>query len=149
MLEAMTDRHPAHGLTEAEAAKRRSQLGPAPEEPRGRSYKSIVRANVLTVFNLILAVAGGLTLAFGEWQDALFLGILVANSGIGILQEVRAKQALDRLGSLIAPHATVSRGRSPSRSSCRATWCRSVRVTRSSPTARSSRATAWSSTSRS
>ncbi len=113
MLEAMNDRHPAHGLTEAEAAKRRSQLGPAPEEPRGRSYKSIVRANVLTVFNLILAVAGGLTLAFGEWQDALFLGILVANSGIGILQEVRAKQALDRLGSLVAPDATVVRDGEP------------------------------------
>jgi cation-transporting P-type ATPase E len=50
------------------------------------------------VFNLILAVAGALTLAFGDWRDALFLGILVANTSIGIAQEVRAKRALDRLG---------------------------------------------------
>jgi P-type E1-E2 ATPase len=74
-----------------------------------RSYASIVRANVLTVFNLILLVAGVLTLAFGNWQDALFLGILVGNAGIGTVQEVRAKRALDRLTALVAPHATVVR----------------------------------------
>jgi cation-transporting P-type ATPase E len=72
-----------------------------------RSYASIVRANVFTVFNLILAVAGGMTLAFGEWQDALFLGVLVANAGIGTAQEVRAKRALDHLTALVAPHANV------------------------------------------
>ncbi len=75
----------------------------------GRSYASIVRANVFTVFNLILAVAGAMTLAFGEWQDALFLGVLVANASIGTVQEVRAKRALDRLTLLIAPHARVVR----------------------------------------
>jgi cation-transporting ATPase E len=80
-----------------------------------RSYASIVRANVLTVFNLILAVAGGLTLAFGNWQDALFLGILVGNAGIGTVQEVRAKRALDRLTALVAPHAMVVRDGTPRR----------------------------------
>ena len=75
-----------------------------------RSYASIVRANVFTVFNLILAVAGGMTLAFGEWQDALFLGVLVANASIGTAQEVRAKRALDRLTALVAPHANLVRG---------------------------------------
>ena len=75
-----------------------------------RSYSSIVRANVFTVFNVILAVAGGMTLAFGEWQDALFLGVLFANAGIGTAQEVRAKRALDRLSALVAPHANVVEG---------------------------------------
>jgi P-type E1-E2 ATPase len=74
-----------------------------------RSYASIARANIFTVFNLILAVAGGMTLAFGQWQDALFLGVLVANAGIGTIQEVRAKRALDRLTALVAPHAKVVR----------------------------------------
>src|ERR671923_2870741 len=74
-----------------------------------RSYRSIVVANVFTVFNLILLVFGVLTLAFGEPQDALFLAILVGNSAIGIGQEVRAKQALDRLAALVAPTATVVR----------------------------------------
>jgi cation-transporting ATPase E len=52
---------------------------------------------------------GVLTLAFAQWQDALFLGIIVANSSIGIAQELRAKRALDRLAALVAPHATVIR----------------------------------------
>ena len=97
------------GLTEAEAAARLARRGPTPPERSSRSYASIVRANVLTVFNLILAVAGAATLAFGEWQDALFLGVLVSNSAIGIVQEVRAKRALDRLSALVAPEATVVR----------------------------------------
>ena len=84
------------GLTGVEAARRLAGRQ-TEEQAEGRSYASIVRANVFTVFNLILAVAGGLTLAFGEWQDALFLGVLVANAGIGTAQEVRAKRALDRL----------------------------------------------------
>jgi cation-transporting ATPase E len=58
---------------------------------------------------VILLVAGIVTLAFGQWQDALFLGILVANSGIGIGQELRAKRALDRLAALVAPTAHVVR----------------------------------------
>src|SRR5262245_419830 len=74
---------------------------------------SIVRANVFTVFNLILVSFGVLTFAFGHWEDALFIGILVANAGIGILQEWRAKQALDRLAALVAPHATVVRDGRP------------------------------------
>ncbi|HEY7537426.1 MAG TPA: HAD-IC family P-type ATPase [Gaiellaceae bacterium] len=50
-----------------------------------------------------------LTLAFGLWQDALFLGILVANIAIGSFQEIRSKRALDRLASLVAPDAAVVR----------------------------------------
>jgi len=50
-----------------------------------------------------------LTLAFGLWQDALFLGILVANIAIGSFQEIRSKRALDRLAALVAPEAVVVR----------------------------------------
>lgn len=98
----------ARGLTENEAARRLREREPYVERT-SRSYTSIVRANVFTVFNLILAVAGAATLAFGEWQDALFLGVLVSNSTIGITQEIRAKRALDRLAGLVAPTATVVR----------------------------------------
>ena len=76
----------------------------SPGRGTSRSYASIVRANVLTVFNAILAAFGAVTLIFGDGRDALFLGIIVANSGIGITQEVRAKRALDRLSLLVAPH---------------------------------------------
>ena len=50
-----------------------------------------------------------LTLAFGLWQDALFLGILISNIAIGSFQEIRSKRALDRLAALVAPEAMVVR----------------------------------------
>jgi P-type E1-E2 ATPase len=97
------------GLSEAEAGRRLAAAGRPRRAETSRSYASIVRANVLTVFNLILAVFGTLTLVFGDVRDALFLGIIVANSTIGIVQEVRAKRALDRLSLLVAPSARVRR----------------------------------------
>jgi P-type E1-E2 ATPase len=107
-----TARRP-EGLTETEVARLLAARAPAPPPASSRSYGSIVRANVLTVFNVILLAFGILTLAFGEWQDALFLGVVVANSTIGIVQEVRAKRALDRLAALVAPTATVVRDGRP------------------------------------
>ena len=99
----------ASGLSEAEAARRLRARGTIHAPATSRSYASIVRANTLTVFNLILTAFGALTLVFGDWRDALFLGVLVANTAIGITQEVRAKRTLDRLALLVAPRATVVR----------------------------------------
>ena len=104
---------PAAGLSEAEAKRRLEARGPVEPPATSRSTASIVRANVFTVFNGILLVLGVITLVFGDWRDALFLSILVANSGIGILQELRAKRALDRLAALVAPVATVVRDGQP------------------------------------
>jgi cation-transporting ATPase E len=100
---------PGKGLTEAEATRRLAARARPAKEQSSRSYASIVRANVFTLFNLILAVFGVLVIAFGDPRDALFVGILVANSAIGIFQEVRAKRALDRLAALVQPTATVVR----------------------------------------
>jgi cation-transporting ATPase E len=105
---------PATGLSEQEARRRLAEHPPAAPET-SRSYASIVRANVFTLFNLILLALGVLTLGFGEWQDALFLGVLVSNSSVGIYQEVRAKRALDRLAALVAPTALVIRDGAPRR----------------------------------
>ena len=102
-----------YGLSQVEASRRVAAGGRRRGRGSSRSYASIVRANVFTVFNLILGVAGAATLAFGEWQDALFLGVLVANAAIGTGQEVRAKHALDRLSAVVAPHARVVRDGEP------------------------------------
>ncbi|MGO9792456.1 MAG: hypothetical protein ACLP8S_23990 [Solirubrobacteraceae bacterium] len=56
-----------------------------------------MRAHVLTVFNVILAEFGAMTLIFGDARDALFLAIIVANVRIGITKEVRAKRALNNI----------------------------------------------------
>jgi P-type E1-E2 ATPase len=101
------------GLSEAEAARRLSKRCRVDRPSAGRSYASIVRANVLTVFNLVLAGCGALTLVLGDWRDALFLGVVVANAAIGITQEVRAKRALERLAALVTPTATVVRDGHP------------------------------------
>ncbi len=100
---------PATGLTAAEAARRLEERGPLPKAETSRSYRSIVVANVFTVFNAILLFFGLLTIFFGNPKDALFMGILVANTTIGIGQEVRAKLALDKLAALIAIKAEVLR----------------------------------------
>ena len=63
----------------------------------------------MNIPNGILFAFGMLTLTFGSWKDALFLGILVSNIAIGSFQEIRSKRALDRLASLVAPDAVVVR----------------------------------------
>jgi cation-transporting P-type ATPase E len=99
----------AVGLSEAEAARRLDARGDLPRQRSSRSYASIVRANTLTIPNGILLLFGVLTIAFGSWKDALFLGILIANVAIGSFQEIRSKRALDRLAALVAPEAVVVR----------------------------------------
>jgi cation-transporting ATPase E len=97
------------GLSEVEAARRLEARGQLPRRRSSRSYASIVRANTVTIPNGILLFFGVLTIAFGSWRDALFLGILVANIAIGSVQEIRSKRALDRLAALVAPQAVVVR----------------------------------------
>ena len=99
----------AVGLTETEAEARLQARGELPRQGSSRSYTSIVRANTLTIPNGILFLFGVLTITFGSWKDALFLGILISNIAIGSFQEIRSKRALDRLASLVAPQAVVVR----------------------------------------
>ena len=101
------------GLTEREAAARLAAAGAPARPASSRSYTSIVVANVCTLFNAILVALAVVTLAFADPRDALFLGIVIANAGIGIVQEVRAKRTLDRLSALVAPTATVIRDGTP------------------------------------
>jgi magnesium-transporting ATPase (P-type) len=101
--------HDARGLTEQEAARRLAARGKPPKPTSSRSYWTIVRANLFTLPNNILMALGILTIALGELADALFLGVVAANAGIGSFQEIRAKQALERLSALVKPLARVVR----------------------------------------
>lgn len=107
-VETRAARYP--GLT-AEDVRSRIEAGQtnAVQMRTSRSVWDIVRANVFTWFNLILGVLAGLMLAFGTWRDALFGFVLVANTAIGVSQEVRAKVTLDRLSLISAPKARVVR----------------------------------------
>ena len=94
-----TGTRPAHpGLTAEQVAERvaRGQRNDLP--PRsGRSTAEIVRSNVFTRINAILAILLVLVLSTGSWINGAFGLLIIANSAIGIIQELRAKQTLDSL----------------------------------------------------
>ena len=77
--------------------------------PTSRTISQIIKANVFTPFNLLLGILLVVILAVGEYRDALFGFVLVGNSLIGIVQEVRSKRSLDALAVLNAPQSTVRR----------------------------------------
>ncbi|MFE3872901.1 HAD-IC family P-type ATPase [Kitasatospora sp. NPDC059146] len=86
------------GLTAAEVAERvaNGQVNDVPVRS-SRSTEEIVRANVFTRFNAIIGIMFGIILVVGPIQDGLFGLVIVANTAIGIFQELRAKKTLDSL----------------------------------------------------
>ena len=101
---------PEQGLTLSQV-KQRQQGGWAntPVDSPTKSVGQIVRENVFTFFNFIFVVLAILLLAVGSFNDMLFLLIALANTGIGILQQLRSKQTIDKLNLLAAPRTTVVR----------------------------------------
>ena len=98
------------GLSAAEVAERvREGRTNAYRVRTSRSAAAILRANVFTIFNAILATALVVVLAVGHWADALFGIVLILNTATGTIAEVRAKRALDRLAFLEAPTACAVR----------------------------------------
>jgi cation-transporting ATPase E len=98
------------GLTADEVEQRRveGRVNHVPDRT-SRSYADIVRGNVFTRFNAIIASLAAVVLVVGHPFDALFAAVMVLNTIIGIFQEVRAKQTLDELRVLVAPSFRVLR----------------------------------------
>lgn len=102
------------GLTAAEVRERVAAGRTNTVRSRtSRPVAEILRTNLLTWFNLVLGTLLVLILLYGSWRDGLFGLVLVANSAIGIAQELRAKRTLDRLALITAPRATVIRDGTP------------------------------------
>lgn len=78
-------------------------------ESASKTTKEIIHENVYTYFNLIFAVLAVLLCIAGSFRDLTFLPVILANTLIGIIQEVRAKQVLDNLSMLNAPRSAVVR----------------------------------------
>ncbi|SEE18402.1 cation-transporting ATPase E [Streptomyces sp. 3213] len=100
----------AHGLSTAEVAERvaRGEVNDVPVRS-SRSLGEIVRANVFTRFNAIIGVLWLIMLFVAPLQDSLFGYVILANTGIGIIQEWRAKQTLDSLAVIGEAKPTVRR----------------------------------------
>ena len=78
-------------------------------EPPSKSRRQIFVSNIFTYFNFIFLGIAALLIFVGSYRDLTFLPIIIANSLIGIIQELRAKRTLDELTVLNAPKARVVR----------------------------------------
>lgn len=98
------------GLTVAQVEDRieRGQTN-AVTSSTSRSLADIVRANVFTLFNGIILTAMVMVLIAGSWKDAVFGFVIIINTGIGIVTELRAKYTLDKLSILVASDYLVRR----------------------------------------
>ena len=98
------------GLTAAEVASRvqAGQINTLPERS-GRSTWQIIRANVFTRVNAMLAALFVIVAATGQLLQGAFALLIIANSAIGIIQELRAKRTLDNLAVIGEAHPTVLR----------------------------------------
>jgi len=101
---------PWQGLTSAQAEER-VRLGYAntPVTPPGKTVKQIILGNVFTYFNLVFFVLACFVIAVRSWNNLMFMGVVIVNMIIGIVQELRSKQTLDKLNFLNAPRGTVVR----------------------------------------
>lgn len=81
----------------------------APIDPPSKTTKEIIHENVFTYFNLIFTVLGVLLCLVGSFRNLTFLPVIIINTLIGIVQEIRAKNVLEKMSMLNAPHARVVR----------------------------------------
>ena len=98
------------GLTQAEVEARIAdgQVN-AIQDSSNRSVKDIVMGNTLTFFNFINVVLLALVLSVRSYKNMLFIFIIIANTLIGIFQEIKAKITLDKLKILTVSHVDVIR----------------------------------------
>lgn len=98
------------GLTKEEVAKRVEQgLVNQTDISTDKTTKEIILSNTLTYFNLIFLVITVLLILVGSFRNLTFLPIIIGNTLIGIVQEIRAKRTLEKMSILNAPHADVVR----------------------------------------
>lgn len=98
------------GLTHREVEDRLSRgLGNKQVDPSTRTVKQIVKDNIFTYFNLIFTILGALLVMVGSFKDLTFMIIVLINTAIGIFQEIRSKNALDKLRFMKMPKAHAIR----------------------------------------
>lgn len=104
--------HPApeEGLTNEQVRRREEQgLTNRQENGQTRTVADIVRNNLFTFFNLINLILAVCVLLVGSYRNLLFMGVVLSNIIIGIIQEIRAKHTIDKLSLISAPVAQVVR----------------------------------------
>ena len=99
-----------NGLTSAQVQERTERgLVNENENPVTRTYRQIILGNTLTFFNFLNLALAVLVLAVGSFKNITFMGTIVFNTVIGIIQEIRAKRTLDDLAIMTESKAIVVR----------------------------------------
>ena len=104
----MTDIHDGLSSSKVEELKLRG-LSNIPVGNQSKTIGQIVAGNVFTYFNFVFAIFAGLLIFVGSYNNMTFLPIILLNTIIGIVQEIRAKITLDRLTVVNAPKTKVVR----------------------------------------
>ena len=101
---------PQQGLTTEQVRQRQAQnlINHDATVPT-KSIGAIIRENLCTLFNLINAVLAFAVFSVGSYKNMLFMGVVLCNLFIGIVQEIRAKCTVDRLSLLHTAKAVVIR----------------------------------------
>lgn len=99
-----------HGLSSSEV-KSREQAGKINQTvaDQAKTNRQIIKENIFTYFNLIFAVLAILLVIVGAWNDLTFLPVIILNTVIGIVQEIRAKKVLSKLKVMHATEITTVR----------------------------------------
>ena len=84
-----------------------------PINPPTKSVGQIILSNVFTYFNIVFFILAAAIIFVGSWRNLTFMLIVIANTAIGIVQELRSKKTLDNLKILSAPKTTVIRNGEP------------------------------------
>ncbi len=102
--------HPYKGLNQEQVKARfRDGANNKKVESSTKSLKEIVKENTLTYFNLVFLILGILLAIVGAFRDMIFLVVIVCNTLIGIIQELRSKKVLDRLANMNSPQTMAVR----------------------------------------
>lgn len=108
--EDFTPTHPG-GLTQQEAARRRAAgQSNASKADEGKTLWQIICENLFTLFNLLNLGLAAALLAVGSYRNMLFMGVVLSNTLIGTVQELRARRTIRKLQVLSAPSVRVMRG---------------------------------------
>lgn len=98
------------GLTRDQAAERTAAgLNNASEGARSKSYLSIIRENLCSLFNFMNFALAAIVIICGAYENATFILIIIVNIFIGTIQEIRAKKKVESLKLLTAPRVRVIR----------------------------------------
>ncbi len=101
---------PCVGLTSAEARERTAAgLFNRDIDPPTKTVKQIILSNICTYFNLVFTAIAVFVAITGEFENLTFMGVVLANTLIGIVQELRSKRTLDKMTLLTSRKCTVIR----------------------------------------